>query len=434
MNMHRQSYWKTTLLMASAGFLVLAAVHALAAWLTVPAIPIILLGWLLALPLLATAAGGCVVLYRDALAARGQKDLFLSLVDQRTETSLAAGVDWGLRLRRWLRSLWPTRSLLVGEEVQIASWEEIRGTLDAQGCLDGLPFQPEMFKYCGQRAQVFRRVDKIYDYGGKKNLRRLRDTVLLRHLRCDGAAHAGCQAGCYLMWKQAWLKPVKNAAAPATSPVRPLFPPQMSTAADGGVRYTCQFTQLVASSTTLNPWDIRQDLRPLLSGNLTLRAFAVAILTRLFNVAQSLRGGTGFPAIPASSLTSTPAVSRGLAAGDEVTVQPIAEISRTLDTKGKNRGLWFDRDMVKHGGQRYKVLKRVERIIDDANGQMRTMKTPCIVLEGVSYSGEGLRFCAQQDPTFWREAWLRLSSEAEDGVSSAADADTLPSLTRVSQA
>ena len=34
-----------------------------------------------------------------------------------------------------------------------------------------------------------RHVDKIYDFCGAKNLRRLRDTVLLQGLRCDGAAH-----------------------------------------------------------------------------------------------------------------------------------------------------------------------------------------------------------------------------------------------------
>jgi hypothetical protein len=31
------------------------------------------------------------------------------------------------------------------------------------------------------------------------------DTVHLSDLRCDGSAHAGCQAGCLLFWKEAWL-------------------------------------------------------------------------------------------------------------------------------------------------------------------------------------------------------------------------------------
>ncbi len=423
MSMHRQSYWKTTLLAAAMAILVIVAMYGIAAWALLPGTLIMAVGWVLALPLLATAAGGWVVLYRDTRAARGQRDLFLSLVEKRTEVALSAGIDGGLLIRRWLRALLPTRQLLVGEYVEIASWEEVARTLDGQGRLDGLSFQPEMHKYCGQRAQVFRRVDKIYDYGGRKNLRRLRDTVLLRHLRCDGAAHDGCEAGCYLLWKRAWLRPAtKGVAAAAPTPTQ--FPPQKSTAPDGSTCYTCQFTQLVGASSPLSPWDIGQDLRPLLAGNLTLRAFVVAILTRLFNGAQAWRGGTGFPFMPPSSLTSTPIVSLGLVAADEVTVQSAAEISRTLDSKGKNRGMWFDPDMVKHCGRRYQVLKRVDRIIDDATGQMRTMKTPCIVLQGVSYSGEGLRFCAQQDPTFWREVWLQPVSAAPVPAASAAPAMT----------
>ena len=52
-------------------------------------------------------------------------------------------------------------------------------------------------------------------------------------------------------------------------------------------------------------------------------------------------------------------------------------------------------------------------VIDrDATGQMRQMKSPCITLEGVDYSGEGLNFNAQHDPTFWRECWLKPVDDA----------------------
>jgi hypothetical protein len=71
---------------------------------------------------------------------------------------------------------------------------------------------------------------------------------------------------------------------------------------------------------------------------------------------------------------------------------------------------------VKHCGQRRQVLRRVDRIIDDATGKMRQMKTPCIVLHGVAYSGEGLRFCFQEDPTFWREIWLSPTPHVDDGA------------------
>ena len=38
---------------------------------------------------------------------------------------------------------------------------------------------------------------------------------------------------------------------------------------------------------------------------------------------------------------------------------------------------------------------------------MRYMKTPCIMLDEVDYSGEFLSFNAQHDISYWRECWLQ---------------------------
>jgi hypothetical protein len=62
--------------------------------------------------------------------------------------------------------------------------------------------------------------------------------------------------------------------------------------------------------------------------------------------------------------------------------------------------------MIKHCGGRYTVAKRVERIIDDATGQMVEMKNACIVLNGADASGEFLHFCPQHEHIFWREGGL----------------------------
>jgi hypothetical protein len=62
--------------------------------------------------------------------------------------------------------------------------------------------------------------------------------------------------------------------------------------------------------------------------------------------------------------------------------------------------------MIKRCGHSYRVLKRVERIIDDATGQMLEMKAPCIVLDEADASGEFLRLCPQHEYPFWREVWL----------------------------
>jgi hypothetical protein len=34
------------------------------------------------------------------------------------------------------------------------------------------------------------------------------------------------------------------------------------------------------------------------------------------------------------------------------------------------------------------------------------MKSPCIVLQDVDYSGESLRFAAEEEHLYWREVWL----------------------------
>ena len=66
---------------------------------------------------------------------------------------------------------------------------------------------PQMFKYCGQRFQVYKRAHKTCDTVNPVAGRRLADGIHLS-LRCDGQAYGGCQAACLIFWKEAWLKPV----------------------------------------------------------------------------------------------------------------------------------------------------------------------------------------------------------------------------------
>jgi hypothetical protein len=409
MHGHRSSYLKMTLLAAGAGSAILLAAGLLTPRLPVmPGIALLILVGLAAAVAWAVAMGGLLALYRDGRDQRGAVDLFRRLNTARSEQALQAGAfDLGLlwgRLTRWL----PGRSaFLVGDEIEVRPLQEIRRTLDAQGCLDALPFMQEMERFCGQRLRVFRRVDKVFDYGRTKGLRGLDDTYLLTGLRCDGGAHGGCQARCALMWKGAWIKHATDRSV-ARSGDEPGVRHTRTQAATGTAeeKYVCQFTELSRASRAISPHDLRQDLRPLMAGNVTLAAFLVVALTQLFNTAQRWRRGATYPPFEAGALTSTPAVSHGLQAGDTVRVLGPLDIHRTLDKNNKNRGLWFDQDMLKHCGKDYRVLARVDRIIDNITGTMRIMKSPCIMLEHVEYSGEPLRFCPQEEHLYWREAWL----------------------------
>ncbi len=102
------------------------------------------------------------------------------------------------------------RRLRPGDVVEVRAPAEILATLDSEASIESMPFMPEMLQYAGKRFTVSRRVEKICDTvsGGPARSLRMRDTVLLDDLRCDGSAHGGCQAGCRLYWKEEWLRRV----------------------------------------------------------------------------------------------------------------------------------------------------------------------------------------------------------------------------------
>ena len=100
--------------------------------------------------------------------------------------------------------------LKEGNWVEVRSKEEILSSLDKDGRLEGLPFMPQMFQYCGRRFKVFKRAHKTCDtVSGNTVGRKLSKGVHL-DLRCDGQVYGGCQAACLIFWKEAWLKPANQ--------------------------------------------------------------------------------------------------------------------------------------------------------------------------------------------------------------------------------
>src|SRR5262247_2028086 len=152
-------------------------------------------------------------------------------------------------------------TLNAGDWVEIRSKEEILATLDSNGRLDELPFMPQMLNYCGKRFKVFKRAHKTCDTVNWTGGRRLDNAVHLE-LRCDGAAHGGCQAGCLLYWKEAWLRPVDpDGEASATagndagvSKEALLGATEVGTNDAGQTLYSCQATELTRATKSLLPW------------------------------------------------------------------------------------------------------------------------------------------------------------------------------------
>lgn len=318
--------------------------------------------------------------------------------------------------------------LRAGEFVEVRSRNEILGTLDELGQVDALPFMPEMLKFCGQRVRVFKRAEKVCDTIDKTGLRRMKATVLLEGLRCDGEAHGGCEAACMLLWHEAWLRRVPDLAqvtgrrnGVAASAVPEQEVEHRFTAADlwrlarrgadsstaDDETFTCQITELKKATTPLPWWDVGQWLRDIRSRNVSMRVCFRGVLILLFNEVQRFRRGCVYPYLEQGKLKKTSPGDLSLEPGELVQVKTKEEVVQTLDVNNKNRGLWFDYEMLQYSGRTFTVVKRIQKIINEKTGKMLRLSAPSIILDEVICKGQCHKFCARSEYIFWREAWLK---------------------------
>jgi len=301
-------------------------------------------------------------------------------------------------------------SLRVGQVVEVRPATEILATLDDAAATGALPFMPEMLRFAGRRFTVSGHALKLCDTRSDGTGNRLfRDTVYLDELRCDGSAHGGCQAGCRLLWRSAWLRPVSENGAPGPGDEAELIRRTQAATTRGEGVYRCQATELGAASEEFPPDDRgRKYLRELQSGNVGIGRFLHVLARAVWRkAARTLRLHRD---IALWSDGKPPAAAPlGLRPGELVRVRSRREIAATLDPNGRNRGLAFDWEMLPHCGRTYRVQDRVERFVDENTGTMVELKNECLVLEGVECSGDlsaGRWFCPRAIYPFWREDWL----------------------------
>jgi hypothetical protein len=302
----------------------------------------------------------------------------------------------------------------------VKSLDEIREALDPQGACDGLPFMPEMIRYCGRTFHVGRRVEHVFiDHLGK--VARLENTVILEGLRCDGASHDDCQMGCQLLWKDDWLSPAESESDDPAKPSDAAAPIgqdlELTTEVDG--KLWCQATRLEHITTPLPWWDLRQYGRGVLAHNLTpidlLRMFGLLLVNKL-------RWWCGKPALGMLSGPRKQTVheSLGLEPGEWVEVKGRGEIEATLDAHGKHRGMAFVPEMAQFCGRRFRVAKRVEKMIDEGSGRMRKLRDT-VALETVTCLGLAQRRCPRGCFHLWRESWLKRVDPHPETANSAAN-------------
>jgi hypothetical protein len=345
--------------------------------------------------------GGLICLWRDRREELGRPDIFAAYANRVHPDGLLRRV--GLRFLQG-------SELRSGDIVQVNNISEIVKTLDDDRTVDGLPFMREMEPFCGKLFRVHRQIDKINDMRNKTGLRRMRNAVTLADVRCSGAQHGDCQAECQIIWKDAWLTRLPDSKNDVECQKVRRGSYSLSDDDERSVddqTYSCQMTALWEASQEMSKVDLRQDLRSLLGGNIGAVPFLLAMFTRLFNLVQTWRGGNSYPYMPReASKGRSPSCALKLNSRDPVIIRSKEEIADTL-VDGRNRGLWYDRDMIRFSNQPATVKKRVSRVIDERTGKMVNMKTPCLVIENVVGTGEFLRFCPQHEYIFWREIWLQ---------------------------
>ena len=313
--------------------------------------------------------------------------------------------------------------LRPGELVRVRSASEIFATLDDRGTLDGLPFMPEMLKYCGRALPVTQRADKTC--AGDGVVRRMYNTVHLQNVRCDGSAHDGCQAACLMFWKEAWLERLENGGAPAPSDLDEeeqayvagiLQPATKETHEDGTQRYRCQATDIPSATEPLRFRQADQYVRDL--QNWSLRKIVRGLIIELFNLWQGfserhlpnplrIAGGRRYPFVVGKlGKGETPSAKLALRPGDLVRIKSKEEIVATLDRTNRNRGLSFDGEMSNYCGRTARVRARVNRLIEESTGEMIDIQSDCIILEGVICAADYHRFCSRAIYPYWREIWL----------------------------
>ena len=331
-----------------------------------------------------------------------------------------------------------------GDWVRIRSKEQILRTLDASGELDNLPFMPEMLRYCGKRFPVFASAHKTCDTVNKTGGRRMRNAVHLEGLRCDGAAHGGCQAQCLLFFKEAWLEPAPDDIV--RMPVQTEADDQASEATltqhaarfladESEPTYACQATRLFDATDSMSPASPAQYAADVSSGNVPFAtALKILFLTWVFNLRHLKVGWRvscalydrahrvlmgGAPPHLEGTIPSgkpTPKLELNLQVGEIVEVLPKEQIVATLNTNNQNRGMAFDKEMVRYCGQHLKVTARVTHIVNEQTGKMLKFPTASLILEGVyctSQYSERRLLCPRRIVPYWREIWVkRVSSDS----------------------
>jgi hypothetical protein len=301
-----------------------------------------------------------------------------------------------------------------GDLVEVKTPGEILRTLDENGAQDGLPFMPEMMQFCGKRFHVAQRVVKTcyYTLKGSSGMRKFRedDVVTLEEVRCSGAAHDGCQKGCLVFWREAWLRKLEAGTVqlPAETVVGEQLRAHLKTMS-GPNTYFCQSSEILKATDPLPRWErfgkCVEEVREGNCGTVQMMGrLGVWLFWKIRKIVTK--------AFADRNKKSAPSESQNLQPGEAVEVKSAASIAKTLDADGHHRGLSFMPGMRQFCTQQRRVERKVEKIIVDGTGEMRQLRNT-VYLEGAlcGCAHVALGGCPRGEFAYWREIWLQRASD-----------------------
>lgn len=293
--------------------------------------------------------------------------------------------------------------------VRVKSFQQIIQTLNQDGCLDDLPFMPEMLEYCGKIFRVALKVEKTCVDNPTMYMAEFRnnDVYFLEDLRCSGVFHDGCQRYCRLFWKESWLELVtdadENEISDSTFRQIEVFKSRLKTKRSNEI-YICQSTQLKEATLPLTAKEkILKLYKDFKIGTYNFyEAFKLLTYPLIRKLIKKIKDQH-----PKGELTKTPEDVLNLQPGELVQVKSFDEIIQTLDRRGKNKGLSFEPDMKMFCGKQFKVKDKLEKMILERNGKMIKVKNSVILEDVTCKCFFAFGGCPRKEFQYWREIWLK---------------------------
>lgn len=275
--------------------------------------------------------------------------------------------------------------------IYVKKFDEIAGSLDHNDSFRGVQFMPEMIKYCGTRQKILAPVKRVKSdkKGFTDKLGYLRDVYLLENIFCDGEYHHKCGRKCRMLWHQEWFAPGKIPDKSRESGLKLINQDpvvcQATSISNAMKIFSAKFHKNILNLDYLRETsllDIVQD-------------FFYSVYYLIFSRRLNTKG----------ALRKTPSLNLGLKAGDRVIVKSFDEIKATLDSKGRNRGLGFQTEMIKFCGCTFTVSDIMHTAISEYADKVKKVNNS-VLLDNTYCNGSFHLRCSRKCPHIWREIWL----------------------------